>query len=221
MDFEGALTFFETKARAYVLHILGFLGSTGQPDAAAPADAAAGDAAPESAAPGTIDQEALAFGLISLAIGVTLQGIYISHQHPDKIPFVERFITEGCFWLLLSVVAHLALNLGKHVAAYSVTMVATIAVLPTAFMLGAYATFVAANLLEFLGLRATAAPGLFDIVVQMLVITRYFPRALHLSGHRAKVALVTWLLAGSVVLVDLIAQYQLTAPVLADLLNLH
>lgn len=209
MDFEGALTFFETKARAYVLHILGFLGSTEQADAAAPDEAPAG----------TIDQEALAFGLISLAIGVALQGIYISHQHPDKIPFLERFITEGCFWILLSFLAHLVLNLGKHVAAYSVTMVATIAVLPTGFMLGAYATFVAANLLDFLALKAPAAPGLVDIVVQMLVIIRYFPRALHMPDHRTRVALVTWLLAGSVVLVDVVAQYQLTAAVLADLLR--
>jgi hypothetical protein len=209
MDFEGALTFFETKARDYVLHVLGFLTSTA-PKAADPA------ASPDD---GPLNQDALAFGLISLAIGVTLQGVFIDHQKLEGIPFVARFITEGCFWLFLSVLAHLVLNVGRHVAPYSLTMVAAITVLPTAFMVGAYATFVAANFANFLKWNAPDFPGLVDIAVQMVVIIRYYPRSLQtpVPISHARIVLATIMLVFFVTVADLLTVYELNAPQLAQL----
>lgn len=168
MDMDSILALVEGRARAYILHILGFFGDTVEM---------------EKGVADPIDSGALIFGLISLAIGITLQDIYTSDLGFAKIDYPSRFVSEISFWVFLSLIIHLVLTAGRRGVHYSVSMVAALSVFPTAFMIGSYGAFLthAAVYVAILIWRAPPPRGVastIDVILQLLVIGLYLPRAL-------------------------------------------
>lgn len=180
MDYPALLKFVEGQARGYVLHLVSVLG----PRAVRHEARGAAAVAPESEGPtAALDPSVFVFGLISLTIGVTLQDIFVSGEAFAKIDFGGRFASQVCFWLLISLVLDFLLNVGRRRVEYARSMSVTLTVLPTVFVVGAYAAFVARGIGTFFpdptdpnwpqGLAAV-----MDALVQVVVLARCLPLVL-------------------------------------------
>jgi uncharacterized membrane protein len=222
LDIDDALKFAEDRTRDYYYHLVSVLGPRAARREArgeAP-EAPAGDAAPHGRAvkvgPPRIEGASFVYGLISLAIGVTLQDLYVGGKNTAQIDFASRFASQICFWVLISLVLYIVVNVGRRTADYTTAMLVTLTVLPTAFVVGAYAAFVAHGLALFFndptdkswpqGLAAVV-----DMVAQLALLIRCLPLALLHADihHRARRAVTSIVVVTFVACIDIPTVYGL------------
>lgn len=174
MEVEGAIKVIENYAKSYIHYMLAFFGALG-PQAQA---LVKGKAKPAHL---TLDDGSLLiFGLFNALIGGALQGLFIQRLAFKDIAFPQIVIVQVCFWLLLSIVMDFLLSVRQRKAPFSEALTAILRVVPVAYVIGAYASFVS----YFLALLkydqpcqaswyANAAFGL----VQTLLLIMFLPRA--------------------------------------------
>jgi len=153
--------------------------------------------------------------LLYLVIGVTLQDSYISGLKINQISWLDRALGQIVFWVSTALFVHLFVKLIG--AKKGGAMLAALAVMPMAFLCGAYA----ASIGYFIGYvarivaynvyasdeRFTTIANWFNLAAQLFIIARYMPRELRLRCLQTPVqSRVTGALVLLVVLfVDLVA----------------
>ena len=206
MGVEETIKLIEGRTRDYVLHFTGVFGPNVKADRTT----------------GPLDGPTLVFALFSLAIGVSLQDTVIRQEKVHDIDFLTRFVAQICFWILISVVVHLALRCLRRSVTYETSLVITLTALPVAFVIGAYAAFVAHGVAEFFDDErdptwARGLSSLADALVQLAIIGRCLPGALYRLTDttrigRAAVTVAVMAVLGSI---DVLTVYGLKARDLA------
>ena len=186
MDLRDTLKFIEDYAKSYVQYMLSFVGSV-DPQPATPA----GSKTPKSKAaalPPVDDGNLFTFGFLNAVIGATLQwlfmhdlafGLFAGNAAFGDVAFAQVVIVELCYWLLLSIILHTAINFRDGKAHFSQSLTVILKVVPIAYVLSSYGAYV--GYFIALGLASGAHAPWFGAVAYVLahwlLLTRFLPRA--------------------------------------------
>lgn len=146
VEFDKAIAVIEGYAKSYIHYILGFFGELGTQ---------AGEIADDDKAAPELslnDGSLLIFGLFNALVGAALQGLFVEKLQFNDITFPQAVIVQVCYWLLLAIILHGLLNLGRGGSHFSGAITVVLQVAPVAYVVGAYAAFVA----YFVALAATS-----------------------------------------------------------------
>ncbi|RJG54822.1 hypothetical protein D0Z70_10615 [Sphingobium terrigena] len=161
------------------------------------------------------DRQIVTSAVLYLVIGVTLQDSYISGLKIDQIGWLDRALGQIVFWVSTALFVQLLANLigAKRGGA----MLVALAVVPMAFLCGAYAasigyfvSYTARTVAyNFYGSdeRFTTLANWFNLATQLFIIGRYMPRELRsrcLQTPRQSCATVAFALL-FILFVDLVA----------------
>lgn len=153
--------------------------------------------------------------LFCLVIGVTLQVSYISGLKINEISWLDRALGQIVFWLSIGLFAHMLVRLvgGRRDGS---ALQAVFAVMPVAFLCGAYAASIGYFIGYVTRIVAYTAfdsdqqflmlPNWFNLAAQLTVLARYMPRELRIRcfSSRGESRLVSLSVLFLVLIIDLV-----------------
>jgi len=194
VNLGATLEFVDSYLRRYISYVLSFFDGTSRKD--------------EMERITDIEGRLVGYAIISAVLGIILQETFIEGTVASNIDFVRRLTIQFCFWVLMAVLIQLLVH-GFQRARFSDSLSVALQVFPPAFLVGAFASFVALYATAFepsLQYKASRIAANIDALVYCVVLACYLPNFLSKIARLkpSRIWFTTAILVLSVALVDFI-----------------